>query len=221
MSKAKSPRGSFRAEEMWGGAVLAAPHDLVAQFNAGTQVRFGGNQRINRKQSVDEHSCGVARIIKFFHEGDPLQRLKLMEDAIDHDLGEGGDFGVGDLQYIFKIMHKVFARNHKKLEDIALAKIGITIEQTPVEYHWLKMADLLDAVAYMVRQLGAGQLKDAKVLAQIDIIYEHADEIPQHDLAGRIATFINALGADNQYQPCTCPAKHGRIGWFKRIFMWK
>ncbi len=190
-------------------------HDLVEQFNAGTQVRFGGNQCIKRKQTVDEHTCGVIRIIKHFHEGCPKERLKLYEDADEHDLGEGGKFGVGDLSYLFKILNPIFAKKHKELEDDSLAKVGIKIVQTDVERHWLKMADMLDAVSYMTRQLGGHILEYPEFIAQIERIYGHAEKIPQHDLPSRIATYINALREDNQYQRYI-PPRQCKLGWFKR-----
>ncbi len=163
---------------------------LIDRLNGGMVVRYHTNHEVRRKQTLAEHQWNMAVLLDGFYEGDQPSLAKLQYAIRYHDNGEK----VGDLPYLVKLQNPIHAANHKKLEDAELARTGIFIELTDAEANWIKIVDMLEAIRYLVMENGRGVLARNSFLQQLDAIYARARDTNQHDLEGRIATFVGLLG---------------------------
>lgn len=110
--------------------------DLHSILRSGDVSRWHSNPDLSHiRESVAEHHCRVAQIIRAFH---PACSRNLLDAALHHDCGE---MIVGDLPSPFKTSSPAAVDLHAAAEARALEGMGITIDLSPEDARWLKFAD--------------------------------------------------------------------------------
>ncbi len=174
--------------------------DLLEQLDSGLVVRYHANPLITRKQTLAEHQQGMQVIIDCIYEVKAVMPYNnIIKACRYHDAGE---YKTGDFPYHFKRNYPKLAKQIADCEDIEREKMGIPpFELRDDEKKWLKLADRLEAVWYIIRQNGVAEFtrfnKDGveEMAVAIKEIMALAKELSkeQPNCEERVAKFIALL----------------------------
>ena len=161
-----------------------------------TAVRRGGSVRrchtlpIHGQQLVGQHSWGVAVIITLFHPEPPVE---LLSCALFHDVPE---FFTGDVTAPAKLKFPELSVLLHKIEKEWAQELGIEIELTEDEKHWLHTADTLDLFLFCRDQVLLGNKNMFEVAHNCLTIFDSTNSVPEElvDLILEIEDDLRNLG---------------------------
>ena len=125
-----------------------------------------------KPQNLAAHSWAVAMMVMSLFEGEPDEKLLLVQAALEHDLVEKH---IGDMPRPGR------TDEHRRLEAAKADELGVFHESLlpPHLREWLEWADLIEAGMHAVREVELGNTRFREVLARIDThIEEHHASIP-------------------------------------------
>jgi 5'-deoxynucleotidase YfbR-like HD superfamily hydrolase len=146
---------------------------------AGAAVRRFHAVHTLQTETVGHHSHGVAMLCYTLAEGTPSAELLLA--ALTHDLAEQI---YGDIPAPTKRALNISAAC-AQLEDDALASRGLQFDLTLDERRILKLADLLDAMGFCVRERQLGNQLMAPIYARYRAYFDataHSTDAEAHSL---------------------------------------
>lgn len=136
---------------------MRAPSVLaqLAFVRRGGAVRRYHTHYVHHRETVAEHSWGVAMLCTVLSGGSP--RAELLMAALAHDLPEGV---VGDIPAPSKRLcgDAIYDREHRLLEEA-----GLAFDLTDEEARILKLADILDGMTFCCAELERGNRGVAEI----------------------------------------------------------
>lgn len=139
-----------------------------------------------RKQSVAEHSWGVAVILMEIVPTQYIGDYALLRAALVHDMAE---LHTGDVPAHVKWANPTLKAELDRIETKVEQEMGVEIDLDPGRYQLLKVADLLELVYHAVRQLRLGNTNYRVVFDRgVEWLLEHKDWMPE-----KAATFLSYM----------------------------
>lgn len=132
---------------------MASLYDKIKFIYAGGKLkRFHARDTLT-EQNIADHSFGVAWLTILQYDIESPPRSAVIMAAMSHDLGEhiAGDVP-GDTKKRVPELKAIMNR----LEDEALASVGLTFSLTNAEERIIKFADLMEGLMFCIRERHLG-----------------------------------------------------------------
>lgn len=158
------------------------PMEFDEAWNAGQIARFH-TERVQRRQTVGEHSWGVALICLTLWP----DRTDLIGGAIVHDIGE---LYLGDLPHPAKGLY-VDVERERAAEKRLLENYADFYSLTVADGYRLKIADMMDFVFYVQREAMMGNMLVKPLVVKGTELTKRRIELLPANEQYRVLEFLN------------------------------
>jgi len=160
--------------------------DRISKLRDGGAVVRYHTLRTNRKQSVAEHSHGVAMLVLHVY---PEAEVGVLKAALYHDLSE---VVTGDIPATSKWLSPVLAHEENLLADVFRDKYGLRLDLTAFEKHLLKWCDMMELVLWTMEEYAMGN-QFAGEVCQRGLTFLGQKDPPTREAKELLAEVIHAF----------------------------